>query len=86
MINLPFIHFTSRVIKTFILRGYLPCQFRIENKYLYSIPGDQTMKILVFGGSGKIGAAVAWDLVKREDVISVGLVGRNEKRLRASSA
>ena len=44
------------------------------------------MKILVFGGSGKIGAAVAWDLVKREDVISVGLVGRNEKRLCATSA
>ncbi|MCK4490884.1 MAG: saccharopine dehydrogenase NADP-binding domain-containing protein, partial [Anaerolineales bacterium] len=43
------------------------------------------MKILVFGGSGKIGAAVAWDLVRREDVTSVGLVGRNEKRLRATS-
>lgn len=43
------------------------------------------MKILVFGGSGKIGAAVAWDLVSRKDVTSVGLVGRNEKRLRATS-
>jgi saccharopine dehydrogenase-like NADP-dependent oxidoreductase len=43
------------------------------------------MKILVFGGSGKIGAAVGWDLVKRKEVTSVGLVGRNEKRLQATS-
>jgi lysine 6-dehydrogenase len=43
------------------------------------------MKILVFGGSGKIGAAVAWDLVRREEVATVGLVGRNEKSLRATS-
>lgn len=39
------------------------------------------MKILVFGGSGKIGAAVAWDLVKVEDVEAVGLVGRRAEAL-----
>ena len=39
------------------------------------------MKILVFGGSGKIGAAVAWDLVKEKDVETVGLVGRRAEAL-----
>ena len=39
------------------------------------------MKILVFGGSGKIGAAVAWDLVKAEDVETVGLIGRRRDAL-----
>jgi lysine 6-dehydrogenase len=39
------------------------------------------MKILVFGGSGKMGAAVAWDLVKQDDVQTVGLVGRREEAL-----
>jgi len=39
------------------------------------------MKILVFGGSGKIGAAVAWDLVKADDVDTVGLIGRKRVAL-----
>ncbi|MGD2253593.1 MAG: saccharopine dehydrogenase C-terminal domain-containing protein [Anaerolineales bacterium] len=39
------------------------------------------MKILVFGGSGKMGAAVAWDLVKEDDVEQVGLVGRRLEAL-----
>jgi saccharopine dehydrogenase-like NADP-dependent oxidoreductase len=39
------------------------------------------MKILVFGGSGKIGTAVAWDLVKEDDVETVGLVGRRAEAL-----
>lgn len=39
------------------------------------------MKVLVFGGSGKMGAAVAWDLVKEDDVDVVGLVGRHEDTL-----
>ncbi len=39
------------------------------------------MKVLVFGGSGKMGAAVAWDLVKEADVEVVGLVGRRTKSL-----
>lgn len=34
------------------------------------------MKILVLGGSGKIGSAVAWDLVQAEEVEEIGLVGR----------
>jgi lysine 6-dehydrogenase len=44
------------------------------------------MKILVFGGSGKMGAAVAWDLVKEDDVETVGLVGRNEDTLQRARA
>ena len=39
------------------------------------------MNILIFGGSGKIGTAVAWDLVKVIDVGVVGLVGRREAAL-----
>ena len=34
------------------------------------------MKILVFGGSGKMGAAVAFDLAREPDVTAIGLVGR----------
>ncbi len=40
------------------------------------------MKILVFGGSGKIGTAVAWDLVQADDVTVVGLVGRQTEALK----
>jgi len=39
------------------------------------------MKVVVFGGSGKIGSAVAWDLVKHGEVEAVGIVGRREKTL-----
>lgn len=39
------------------------------------------MKILVFGGSGKMGAAVAWDLVQQDDVEQVGISGRSESSL-----
>lgn len=39
------------------------------------------MKILVFGGSGKIGSAVAWDLAKDSEVEAIGLVGRHRKTL-----
>ena len=39
------------------------------------------MKILVFGGSGKIGSAVAWDLAKDIEVEAIGLVGRHRKTL-----
>ncbi len=41
------------------------------------------MKIIVFGGSGKMGAAVAWDLVKQKDVAEVALVGRRKEALKA---
>jgi saccharopine dehydrogenase-like NADP-dependent oxidoreductase len=44
------------------------------------------MKILVFGGSGKMGAAVAWDLVQQEDVEAIGLVGRREQVLEQTRA
>ncbi|MFW6159818.1 MAG: saccharopine dehydrogenase C-terminal domain-containing protein [Acidobacteriota bacterium] len=40
------------------------------------------MKILVFGGSGAIGKAVAWDLVQEKDVEEVGIVGRREIALK----
>lgn len=43
------------------------------------------MNILVFGGSGKIGAAVAWDLVKANDVDVVGILGRREDALKMTS-
>ncbi len=39
------------------------------------------MNVLIFGGSGKMGAAVAWDLVKADDVETVGLIGRREDAL-----
>ena len=39
------------------------------------------MKILIFGGSGKIGSAVAWDLAKDDDVKAIGIVGRHKKSL-----
>lgn len=39
------------------------------------------MKALVLGGTGKIGTAVAWDLVRRDDVEKVGLVGRRPDAL-----
>ncbi len=39
------------------------------------------MRILVFGGSGKIGSAVAWDLAGDEDVETIGIVGRHKETL-----
>jgi saccharopine dehydrogenase-like NADP-dependent oxidoreductase len=40
------------------------------------------MKILVLGASGKVGAAMAWDLVKcNKDVDRVGIVGRRPEAL-----
>lgn len=41
----------------------------------------KAMKILVFGGSGKIGSAVAWDLVKDSEVEAVGIAGRRKDAL-----
>ncbi len=34
------------------------------------------MKALVFGGSGKIGSAVAWDLAKDDSITTIGITGR----------
>ncbi len=39
------------------------------------------MKILVFGGSGKIGSAIAWDLAKDKEVEEIGIVGRRKQAL-----
>ncbi len=43
------------------------------------------MKVLVLG-AGKIGSAVAWDLVKRPEVQLVGIVDNNPEALRRSTA
>ncbi|MFB3852768.1 MAG: saccharopine dehydrogenase C-terminal domain-containing protein [Vicinamibacterales bacterium] len=43
------------------------------------------MKILVFGGSGKMGKAVAFDLAKEPAVTQIGLVGRRQDALDAAS-
>jgi len=42
------------------------------------------MKALVFGGSGKIGSAVAWDLAKDNDVKVIGITGRRLETLEAA--
>lgn len=39
------------------------------------------MRILVFGGSGKIGSAVAWDLAGDREVTTIGLMGRRRDAL-----
>ena len=39
------------------------------------------MKILVFGGSGKIGSAVAWDLAKDPGIKTIGIAGRHMESL-----
>jgi saccharopine dehydrogenase-like NADP-dependent oxidoreductase len=44
------------------------------------------MKLLVFGGNGKMGAAVAWDLVKDPAVEVVGLVARRREALEQTRA
>jgi len=38
------------------------------------------MKVLVFGGSGKIGSAVAWNLAKNSKVGEVGIIGITGRR------
>lgn len=39
------------------------------------------MNIIVFGGTGKIGKAVAWDLSKEDSIEKIGLVGRRRQVL-----
>jgi len=39
------------------------------------------MKALVFGGSGKIGSAVAWDLAQDSEIETIGIVGRHQQSL-----
>jgi len=40
------------------------------------------MKALVFGGSGKIGSAIAWDLAKDKEIVEIGIVGRRKEALK----
>lgn len=40
------------------------------------------MKVLIFGGAGKIGAVVAWDLACQDRVEMVGIVGRRAEALK----
>jgi saccharopine dehydrogenase-like NADP-dependent oxidoreductase len=44
------------------------------------------MKVLIFGGHGKMGRAVAWDLVHRDDVTQVGLAARRRGALEEAQA
>ncbi len=44
------------------------------------------MKVLVFGGNGKMGAAVAFDLLKDDAVETVGLVARRQDALERTKA
>lgn len=44
------------------------------------------MKVLVFGGSGKIGSAVAWDLAKDKDIQAIGITGRRIEALEQTKA
>ncbi|HII07173.1 MAG TPA: saccharopine dehydrogenase [Methanotrichaceae archaeon] len=43
------------------------------------------MKMLVFGGTGRIGSAVAWDLARAKDVEEVGVVGLSDEGLRRTA-
>lgn len=38
------------------------------------------MKVLIFGGSGKMGSAVAWDLAKNDKVGEIGIIGITGRR------
>ncbi len=44
------------------------------------------MKVLVFGGSGKIGSAVAWDLAKDKEIKAIGITGRRKYALEETKA
>ena len=44
------------------------------------------MKVLIFGGSGKIGSAVAWDLAQDDQIKTIGITGRNQEKLEKTKA
>jgi saccharopine dehydrogenase-like NADP-dependent oxidoreductase len=44
------------------------------------------MRVLVFGGTGRIGSAAAWDLALAEEGEEVGLVGKKEEGLKRAAA
>jgi lysine 6-dehydrogenase len=42
---------------------------------------EENLKVVVFGGTGRIGSAVAWDLARDEEIDGVGIVGRKHESL-----
>lgn len=46
----------------------------------------KNLKILVFGGTGKIGSAVAFDLAKDREIESVGIAGRSHESMERTRA
>lgn len=44
------------------------------------------MKVLVFGGTGRIGSVAAWDLAKEDMIEAIGLVARNRPSLEKTSS
>jgi saccharopine dehydrogenase-like NADP-dependent oxidoreductase len=44
------------------------------------------MRVLILGGSGKMGQSVAFDLAKDDAVEQIGLVGSNADALKKSKA
>lgn len=44
------------------------------------------MKAVIFGGTGKIGSAVAWDLAKDDGIECIGIAGRNAQSLERARA
>jgi len=46
----------------------------------------KNLKVVIFGGTGKIGSAIAWDLAKNEGIECVGIVGRNYQSLEKTRA
>ncbi len=47
----------------------------------FLVIGRKKLKVVVFGGTGKIGSAVAWDLAKDEKIERIGIAGRNADSL-----
>jgi len=43
------------------------------------------LQVLIFGGSGRIGSAAAWDMVGDREVELIGIVGRNQASLASTS-
>lgn len=46
----------------------------------------KSVNVLVFGGTGRIGSAAAWDLARYGDVDSVGITGRSSEALEKTKA
>ncbi len=46
----------------------------------------KNLKAVIFGGTGKIGSAIGWDLAKDEGIECVGIAGRNHETLERTRA